>query len=278
MFSMPYMERTQELIPGEQLAADRMPGHWLLARLGKKVLRPGGRELTDKLLAALDIGSSDRVVELAPGLGSTTELVLGRNPYSYVGVDRDPVSTERVAHIVTGPRREVRNASATDTGLEDRSATVAFGEAYLTMQPDSQKRRIVDELARVVEPGGRVGMHEVAFKADVDDATRSDVAAQLQGSIKVNVSPLSLADWQSLFSDAGFEVDQSFTAPLHLLEPKRLVADEGLLGAARFASRVLRDGDARRRVLAMRRAMSGNSETLEACAFTAIRRPAPGAA
>lgn len=272
------MMQVAEHLPGEQLAADRMPGHWLLARMGKKVLRPGGRELTEKLLTALDIGTSDRVVELAPGLGSTTEMVLGKNPYSYVGVDRDPVSTERVAHIVAGPRREVRNASATDTGLDDRAATVAFGEAYLTMQPESQKRGIVAELARVVEPGGRVGMHEVAFKADTTDEDRAAVKSQLQGSIKVNVSPLSLADWQALFTDAGFDIDQNFTAPLHLLEPRRLIADEGPLGAARFVSRVLRDGQARKRVLAMRTAMTGNSAYLEACAFTAVRRADPATA
>jgi hypothetical protein len=27
-----------------------MPGHWLLARLGKQVLRPGGIELTQRVL------------------------------------------------------------------------------------------------------------------------------------------------------------------------------------------------------------------------------------
>ena len=29
---------------------EKMPGHWLLARLGKRVLRPGGLELTQRLL------------------------------------------------------------------------------------------------------------------------------------------------------------------------------------------------------------------------------------
>jgi uncharacterized iron-regulated membrane protein len=34
---------------------DKAPGHWLLARVGRRVLRPGGRELTEKLVAALNI-------------------------------------------------------------------------------------------------------------------------------------------------------------------------------------------------------------------------------
>jgi hypothetical protein len=41
----------------------RMPGHWLLARVGKRVLRPGGRSMTEAMLAALEISSADRVVE-----------------------------------------------------------------------------------------------------------------------------------------------------------------------------------------------------------------------
>lgn len=56
---------------------EHMPGHWLLAHMGKKVLRPGGRELTDKMLAALPIEGAD-VVELAPGLGLTAQLLIDR--------------------------------------------------------------------------------------------------------------------------------------------------------------------------------------------------------
>ena len=32
-------------LPGSELDVAKMPGHWLLARLGKRVLRPGGRLL-----------------------------------------------------------------------------------------------------------------------------------------------------------------------------------------------------------------------------------------
>jgi hypothetical protein len=33
-----------------QPALEIMPGHWVLARMGKRVLRPGGLELTRRLL------------------------------------------------------------------------------------------------------------------------------------------------------------------------------------------------------------------------------------
>lgn len=258
--------------PGGAIPTDRVPGHWLLARLGKRVLRPGGLALTRQMLASLDISARDDVVELAPGFGSTTQLVLAKDPASYRGIDRDPVSTERVARILAGPNRAVVQASAAETGLEDRCADVAFGEAYLTMQPASQKRRILAELARIVRPGGRIGVHEVAYAPDLDAADEERISSELTSSIKVNVSPLAVHGWVELLEDAGFEIRDRSTAPLHLLEPRRLVADEGVVGAARFVSRVLRQPDARRRVLAMRSAMSRNAAHLEACMVTATRR------
>jgi hypothetical protein len=57
---------------------DTMPGYVLLARMGKRVLRPGGRELTREVLRGLAIGGADEVVEFAPGLGATAQLIFRR--------------------------------------------------------------------------------------------------------------------------------------------------------------------------------------------------------
>ena len=76
-------------IPGEDLKAEKMPGHWLLARLGKRVLRPGGRQMTGRMIEALNIRPSDAVIEFAPGLGETARLTLKQKPASYTAVERD---------------------------------------------------------------------------------------------------------------------------------------------------------------------------------------------
>ncbi len=62
-------------------------GHWLLAKMGKKVLRPGGLELTTQLLHELHIEGSDSVVEFAPGLGLTASMVLEHHPRYYTGIE-----------------------------------------------------------------------------------------------------------------------------------------------------------------------------------------------
>ncbi len=150
---------------------DHMQGHWLLARLGKRVLRPGGVELTRTLLARAEVTDAD-VLELAPGLGRTAAEILARNPRSYVGAESDPNAANLVRHVLAG-RGDVRVTDAADTGLSDASADVVIGEAMLTMQGNAAKHTIVAEAARVLRPGGRYAIHELALVPD-------DVAEQVR--------------------------------------------------------------------------------------------------
>ena len=69
-------------LPGDNLDAAKMPGHWLLLRLGKRVLRPAGLELTRRMVDDLNIQPSDDVVEFGPGLGVIARFALARNPHS----------------------------------------------------------------------------------------------------------------------------------------------------------------------------------------------------
>ena len=59
--------------PMSSRSDDSIQGHWLLARLGKRVLRPGGVELTRTLLARAGVADAD-VLELAPGLQAVARL------------------------------------------------------------------------------------------------------------------------------------------------------------------------------------------------------------
>ncbi|WDZ73455.1 hypothetical protein PWW31_08965 [Vibrio harveyi] len=67
-------------MPNEGREVTKTPGHWVLAQLGKKVLRPGGKELTQKMLQGLAITRDDRVVEFAPEYGLYGTFVLGKIP------------------------------------------------------------------------------------------------------------------------------------------------------------------------------------------------------
>ena len=133
-------ENHEEILPGEGLDHSRMPGHWLLAQMGKRVLRPGGLELTQKMLAHLDIETSDDVVEFAPGLGLTARAALERSPASYIGVERDENAARQVRRFLNGPDRQCLVGRAEATGLPDgtRVGGVRRGDA---VDADSRTQR-----------------------------------------------------------------------------------------------------------------------------------------
>lgn len=250
-------------------------GHWLLARLGKRVLRPGGIGLTRTLLDRAGLDGAD-VVELAPGLGRTAAEIIELRPRSYRGVDRDPEAVGATQPIV-GALGDVRTADAAATGLPDESADVVIGEAMLTMQGDKAKAAIIAEAVRLLRPGGRYAIHELGLTPDdLDEEVKTSVRRELARAIKVNARPLTVAEWTRLLGEHGLVVDHVDTAPMALLQPGRLVSDEGVLGALRFAGRLLTHHDARRRVLTMRRTFRAHRDQLTAVAVVA-HKPLPAA-
>ena len=246
---------TQEGVTGERSGpeAGRMQGHWLLAKLGKRILRPGGRALTAKLLEQAKPAGDDDIVELGPGVGATAEVLLRANPRSYRGVDPNPEGRDAVKNILKKhPRADYVVADARDTGLDDASADLVVGEAMLTIQDDAGKNAIVAEAARLLRPGGRYAIHEMAWLPDHTDEERETARKELSRVIKVGARPLTLEGWTELLAAHGLEAEWHDRAPLHLLEPRRIVSDEGLWGALRFWNNARRLPGASDRLKAMR--------------------------
>lgn len=267
----PTVERNDDIVMGKPGSTEKAPGHWVLARLGKKVLRPGGMELTRRMLDSLNITSRDDVVEFAPGLGATARITLDRLPRTYIAVERDEKAAEGVCRLMNGTNQRCVLGRAELTGLPDASATVVYGEAMLTMQTEAAKRHIVEEAARLLAGGGRYGIHEMALSDGLAPDKAAQIGRDLTGAIHHAVIPLSVAEWRSLLESCGLKVTAEHTAPMHLLEPKRLFADEGTAGALRFAWNLARDSESRSRVLAMRDVFRRYEKELSAVALVAVR-------
>lgn len=266
------MATTTSFAPAEGLKTEKMPGHWVLARLGKRVLRPGGMQLTRRLLEALRIQHTDDVVEFAPGMGVTARITLELGPASYTAVERDPAAAKIVSSYLKDGQQCVLG-SASETGLPDRCATVVYGEAMLTMQTEETKRQIVREAYRLLKTGGRYGIHEMCLTSDnLDEAAKKRTERELTGVVHHGVRPLTVSEWRSLLESEGFEVQSLDLAQMSLLEPTRLIRDEGLVGAARFVVNLLRDSEARRRVLEMRSVFRRNRKQLGAVAITGLKK------
>jgi cyclopropane fatty-acyl-phospholipid synthase-like methyltransferase len=232
----------------------KMQGHWVLASAGKRVLRPGGLALTRRMLDALAVGPQDRVVEFAPGLGVTARMVLKNRPSAYWGVEREPAAAECLQRQLAKTVAQIVHGEAQQSGLPNGCASVVYGEAMLSMQGPEQKNRIFAEARRLLASQGHYGIHELCFLPDdISSALRREIQAELSKEIHVGVQLLSRAEWAVMFEQNGMSVTWSSEAPMHLLEPLRMLKDEGLSGGLRIAMNLLTKPALRHRILAMRR-------------------------
>lgn len=252
---------------------DTRQGHWVLAKMGKKVLRPGGKELTHKLIKNLDINSTDDIVEFAPGLGFTAALALKNNPKTYTGVELNEEAASLLRKKIHGNGQQIIIGNAAQSTLDKDSYSKVYGEAMLTMQSDRRKSEIIREAHRILKKGGLYGIHELGLTPDgLDQETKAHIQKQLALTIKVNARPLTVQEWTALLEKEGFKVVKIETNPMHLLEKKRIIDDEGFFRTLKIAFNVLTHPKERKTILNMRKIFRQYQDNLNAVSIIAEKK------
>ncbi|MCO6495540.1 MAG: methyltransferase domain-containing protein [Bacteroidetes bacterium] len=246
----------------------RAQGHWILAKMGKRVLRPGGKELTQKLVNGLDIKHEDDIVEFAPGLGFTASLALERNPHTYIGVDADEDAIKLLKQKIKGNNIRFILGQASETHIENDSKDKVYGEAMLTMHADHRKSEIIKESHRILKKGGLYAIHELGL-VNVTEEEKSTIQHDLALCIKVNARPLTEDEWKTLLEKEGFKIKKVYTNAMHLLESKRIFDDEGFWRALKITFNILKNKPARMRINEMKRVFKKYDKQMNSIAIIA---------
>ena len=248
-------------------------GHWILAKVGKKVLRPGGKELSLKMIENLEITHRDDVVEFAPGLGFTAEISLSKNPKTYTGIELNHEVVELLEDKLNGKNIRFINANAAASTLESESATKVYGEAMLTMHADHRKAEIIREAHRILKKGGFYAIHELGLTPNnISEEKKAEIQKDLAIAIKVNARPLTESEWTKLLEQEGFLVKKIITNPMHLLEPKRVIDDEGFFRTIKIIFNTLTNSLARKRIFEMRKVFRKFQNNLNAICIIAEKK------
>ncbi len=245
-------------------------GHWILAKLGKRVLRPGGRELTEKLVKNLNINKYDDIVEFAPGLGFTAKLTCDYHPKTYTGVDINEEAASLARKSIQHPNAKIIIAEASNTTLPDESATKVYGEAMLTMQTLENKKAIIKEAYRILKPNGYYGIHELGIKPDnIGDDIKQEIFKELSSNIRVHARPMTTSEWIELIEEAGFKIVKVEHNRMLLLEASRILKDEGFLRTIKFCINLVRFPELTKRVLKMRKIFRKHEKNLDSIVIIA---------
>ena len=251
----------------------KMPAHWLMASLGKKVLRPGGVEMTRWLLKNLRIKTTDTIIEFAPGLGITSHKILALKPKAYTAIEQDESATSYTKHMLA--KAGFKNArvlwgDATEVPLPDNSATIITGEAMLSMQTPVNRQAIMAEAHRLLRAGGIYAIHELAIPNDIEAGHKKRIQKDISRAIRVGVNIGTVNEWKNWLNESGFDIDKETTVPMRLLEPERLIRDEGFFGTIRFIFNILKTPGALDRLKNIRSVFRKHAKYL--CAVTIIAR------
>jgi arsenite methyltransferase len=124
---------------------------------------PGGAVLTRRLADAMELRPGDRVLDVAAGVGTTARLLAQERGVDVTGVDLGEVQVararDRARRFGLADRVAFEVGDAERLPLGDGSVDATICECALCTFPD--KAAAAAELARVLRPGGRLGITDV---------------------------------------------------------------------------------------------------------------------
>lgn len=165
---------------------------------------PGGLRLTRRLLDTVGLRPGDLLVDVASGIGTTSLLAAGEYGADVDGVDLSAanVALANGAAGAGGVSGRVRfhHGDAESLPLPDASYDVVVCECALCTFPD--KATAAAEMARVLRPGGRVGITDVTADPSRLPPELTGIAAWV--ACVADARPVE--DYRAILARAGLRV------------------------------------------------------------------------
>jgi arsenite methyltransferase len=165
----------------------------------------GGLSTTKELVGLCGIDESTYVLEVGCGVGATACYLAKKLGCRIVGVDIRPSmierARERAARQGVEDRVEFRVADATDLPFDDSSFDAVLAESVTTFIED--KAAAIQEYARVLKPGGCVGLNEEIWHQTPVPPEMVEYTA-LTWDVQAEI--LTLEGWVALLEASGLTV------------------------------------------------------------------------
>jgi len=244
---------------------------WLpVHRLGKKVLDPGGKVGSEKLVQHMNITIKDDVCDWSPLPGYTTFKVLSENPRSLFLPNLIIRESDKISPPSWLPKKK---PNWHRQPAENQTFSKALSVNYLHLLNEQQVTQVFQKAYRDLKPGALFGLHELSLQSQ---GAQAPSAAHLQGELSQKIHrPVKFRShhyWLDLLEKTGFRIYFDEQQALQGRHKPALHQDEGLWGAFRIYSRSLFNQNARERSLALWNFLRKHNQHLCASLIVGLRQ------
>ncbi len=226
-----------------------MPPYTVLALVGKKVIRPGGRQSTEEIFRLADLRPGQRVLEVGCGVGTTAIEMVQRFDCQVTAIDIDNVMLQRARANVRAAGLDmkvtIQEADVERLPFDDQTFDRVIIEAVLSFvdQPHA-----IQQVLRVCRDGGRVVDHEFKWL--------HEPPADIRHRFETEVCPRAhWGDWEEIYRCAGLQDVEAVSGVSKLLTPPGLIRDEGIVRTFAIVGRLISHRQYRRRIVRLMRFM-----------------------
>jgi ubiquinone/menaquinone biosynthesis C-methylase UbiE len=198
----------------------------------------GGLASTLTLISACKINDQQHVLEVGCGVGASAVYIASEVGCNVTGVDvsermiqraRERARDNKLEHLA-----QFRTAEMHELPFSDETFDVVYCESVLAFSHD--KAKAIAEMARVLRPGGHIGINESVW---LHEPTEEWIAWFAQDAA-ANASTLSAEAYRQLFEAAGFNVVFEEVHSLNIKDEARgLIQRYGISGVIKSTLRGL---------------------------------------
>lgn len=166
---------------------------------GIEMLHPGGIAMTRRTGEVAGLVAGQRVLDVSSGRGTQAIYYARHFGVEVTGVDLSEemvrTATQNAARAGVAERVRFRQGDSQRLPFDAGTFDTVINECAVGIPDDSQA--VLDEMLRVLRPGGRVVMHESTWRAPASATERDDLAE------RYGTTPLESAEWVAMLGRAG---------------------------------------------------------------------------